>query len=183
MMECCKDDEGTDTHASIRKHMKRFEVEWLLYLTCCKTALPALRDAWFSETAAKNGITVSAYCFQFDKQKELFKQVDRNREILAAHEILERRAMSMADEVQRFFATRETATDADASDFQAETEKALMDSVTKSTEEMALAAAFIGIANAMSSSAQDLGLGPKDHIPPYGPCSLTQGLQAIDLSS
>ena len=91
--------------------------------------------------------------------------------------------MSMADEVQRFFATRETATDADASDFQAETEKALMDSVTKSTEEMALAAAFIGIANAMSSSAQDLGIGPKDHIPPYGPCSLTQGLQAIDLSA
>ena len=128
MMECCKDGEGMDTQASIRSHMKRFEVEWLVYLTCCKTALPAfsVRDAWFSETAAKNGITVSAHCFQFDKRKELFKQVDRNREILIAHEIKNRCAMSMADDVQRFFAamaTRETATDAGASDFQAETEK------------------------------------------------------------
>ena len=43
-----------------------------------------------------------------------------------AHEIMESRAMSMADDVQRFFAamaTKETATDAGVSDFQAETEK------------------------------------------------------------
>ena len=58
-----------------------------------------------------------------------------------------------------------------------------MDSLTKSREEMSVAAEFICVANAMSSSAQDLGIGPKDHIPPYGPCSLTQGLQAIDLSA